>query len=199
MKCENLLLITWGTDDMAEYKGHTIKIVSVRNWFYACKLPYILNIPVVTSQKATDTPHPDRWLFIPFMKCFTGLVGAFTPEEVIFMLYMADRTRLREKGYDTLRSKRYYMENMEMGSRIFDKCVEKTTRMGLLERVPVSGMYDYLWHMDSYNRLVGILAELGNPFSTRAFCHRMFDVEKRTVASVSDEEVSQWKERHRKV
>ena len=66
------------------------------------------------------------------MKCFTGLVGAFTPEEVIFMLYMADRTRLREKGYDTLRSKRYYMENMEMGSRIFDKCVEKTTRMGLL-------------------------------------------------------------------
>lgn len=94
------------------------------------------------------------------MKCFTGLVGAFTPEEVIFMLYMADRTRLREKGYDTLRSKRYYMENMEMGSRIFDKCVEKTTRMGLLERVPVSGMYDYLWHMDSYNRLVGILAEL---------------------------------------
>ena len=111
------------------------------------------------------------------------------------MLYMADRTRLREKGYDTLRSKRYYMENMEMGSRIFDKCVEKTTRMGLLERVPVSGMYDYLWHMDSYNRLVGILAELG----TRAFCHRMFDVEKRTVASVSDEEVSQWKERHRKV
>lgn len=115
---------------------------------------------------------------IPFMKCFTGLVGAFTPEEVIFMLYMADRTRLREKGYDTLRSKRYYMENMEMGSRIFDKCVEKTTRMGLLERMPVSGMYDYLWHMDSYNRLVGILAELGNPFSTRAFCHRMFDVEK---------------------
>ena len=50
-----------------------------------------------------------------------------------------------------------------------------------------------------YNRLVGILAELGNPFSTRAFCHQMFDVEKRTVASVSDEEVSQWKERHRKV
>lgn len=42
-----------------------VGIVSVRNWFYACKLPYILNIPVVTSQKATDTPHPDRWLFIP--------------------------------------------------------------------------------------------------------------------------------------
>lgn len=136
---------------------------------------------------------------IPFMKCFTGLVGAFTPEEVIFMLYMADRTRLREKGYDTLRSKRYYMENMEMGSRIFDKCVEKTTRMGLLERVPVSGMYDYLWHMDSYNRLVGILAELGNPFFYQGILSSDVRCGKRTVASVSDEEVSQWKERHRKV
>lgn len=97
-----------------------------------------------------------------------------------------------------MRSKRYYMENMEMGSRIFDKCVEKTTRMGLLERVPVSGMYDYLWHMDSYNRLVGILAELGNPFLPG---HSVIGCSmwKRTVASVSDEEVSQWKERHRKV
>lgn len=33
LQSETLLLITWGTDDMAEYKGHTIKIVSVRNWF----------------------------------------------------------------------------------------------------------------------------------------------------------------------
>ena len=68
---------------------------------------------------------------IPFMKCFTGLVGAFTPEEVIFMLYMADRTRLREKGYDTLRSKRYYMENMEMGSADFRQVRGKDNAYGI--------------------------------------------------------------------
>lgn len=47
-----------------------------------------------TDMKGNDDK---RQHVIPFMKCFTGLVGAFTPEEVIFMLYMADRTRLREK------------------------------------------------------------------------------------------------------
>lgn len=134
---------------------------------------------------------------IPFLKCFSGLVGAFPPEEVIFMLYMADRTRLREKGYDTLRSKRYYMENMEMGSRIFDRCVAKTTRMGLLERVPVGGMYDYLWHMKAYDRLVRILAELGTSFCAKAFCRQTFDTEKRTVMSVSDGEIGKWKEKNR--
>ena len=78
---------------------------------------------------------------IPFLKCFSGLLGAFSPEEVIFMVYMAERTRLREKGYDTLRSKRYHMESMEIGSRLFDKCVKKATCMGLLKRVPLGGMY----------------------------------------------------------
>lgn len=131
---------------------------------------------------------------IPFLKCFSSLVGAFTPEEVIFMLYMADRARLREKGYDTLRSKRYYMENMKIGSRIFDKCVEKTTSMGLLERISVSGMYDYLWNMEAYGRLVRVLAELRTSFRIKAFCHQMFEVEKRTVMSVSDKDVRRWLE-----
>lgn len=49
--------------------------------------------------------NDEKVAVIPFLKCFSGLVGAFPPEEVIFMMYMADRTRLREKGYDTLRSK----------------------------------------------------------------------------------------------
>ena len=60
------------------------------------------SVPAVSVEMCIRDRH-----VIPFKKCFTGLVGAFTPEEVIFMLYMADRTRLREKGYDTLRSKRY--------------------------------------------------------------------------------------------
>ena len=135
---------------------------------------------------------------IPFLKCFSGLVGAFPPEEVIFMMYMADRTRLREKEYDTLRSKRYHMESMEIGSRLFDKCVKKATCMGLLKRVPLGGMYDYLWDMCAYDRLVKILAELKTSFCTKAFCRQVFDVEKRTVMSVSDKEVYRWKENGQK-
>lgn len=33
LKCDNLLLITWDTDEVTEYKGCTIKIESVREWF----------------------------------------------------------------------------------------------------------------------------------------------------------------------
>lgn len=33
LKCENLLLITWDTDEVAEYKGRMVKIVPVREWF----------------------------------------------------------------------------------------------------------------------------------------------------------------------
>ena len=135
---------------------------------------------------------------IPFLKCFSGLLGAFSPEEVIFMVYMAERTRLREKGYDTLRSKRYHMESMEIGSRLFDKCVKKATCMGLLKRVPLGGMYDYLWDMCAYDRLVKILAELKTSFCTKAFCRQVLDVEKRTVMSVSDKEVYRWKENGQK-
>ena len=143
--------------------------------------------------------NDEKVAVIPFLKCFSGLVGAFPPEEVIFMMYMADRTRLREKGYDTLRSKRYHMESMEIGLRLFDKCVRKATCMGLLKRVPLSGMYDYLWDMHAYDRLVRILAELKTSFCAKAFClSRCLMWKKRTVMSVSDKEVYLWKENGQK-
>ena len=37
------------------------------------------------------------------------MLGVFDPEEIVFMLYMADLSRLRGKGFDTLRSKRTHM------------------------------------------------------------------------------------------
>ena len=142
--------------------------------------------------------NDEKVVVIPFLKCFSGLVGAFPPEEVIFMMYMADRTRLREKGYDTLRSKRYHMESMEIGSRLFDKRVRKATCMGLLKRVPLSGMYDYFWVLHASDRLGRILAELKTSLCAKAFCRQVFDVEKRTVMSVSDKEVYRWKENGQK-
>lgn len=87
---------------------------------------------------------------------------------------------------------------MEIGLRLFDKCVRKATCMGLLKRVPLSGMYDYLWDMHAYDRLVRILAELKTSFCAKAFCRQVFDVEKRTVMSVSDKEVYLWKENGQK-
>lgn len=33
LKCNNLMLITWDTDEQVNYKGKDIKIISARNWF----------------------------------------------------------------------------------------------------------------------------------------------------------------------
>lgn len=33
LKCGNLLLITWDTEDAVEYKGYIVKITSVKKWF----------------------------------------------------------------------------------------------------------------------------------------------------------------------
>ncbi|UVV58198.1 hypothetical protein NXY28_18160 [Bacteroides thetaiotaomicron] len=70
----------------------------------------------------------------PFLKCYSRMLGVFDPEEIVFMLYMADLSRLRGKGFDTLRSKRTHMANTGIGSRLFDRCVRRMTALGLLER-----------------------------------------------------------------
>ena len=80
----------------------------------------------------------------PFFKCYSRMLGVFEPEEIVFMLYMADLSRLRGKGFDTLRSKKTHMVNTGIGSRLFDRCVRRMTALGLLERVPLKGMYDYV-------------------------------------------------------
>ena len=33
LNCENLLLITWDTEEILNYKGLLIKVVSVKDWF----------------------------------------------------------------------------------------------------------------------------------------------------------------------
>lgn len=33
LKCNNLILVTWDTDEQVNYKGKDIQIISARNWF----------------------------------------------------------------------------------------------------------------------------------------------------------------------
>lgn len=124
-----------------------------------------------------------------FIKCYAGMIGAFSSAEVVFMLYMSDLAFLRSKGYDTVRSKRRHMECTHIRSRKFDRCVEKMTRMGLLQRVPVGGMYDYLWNMDSYERLIEILSLTKDLGKLRTFCERVFEVEQRPVSSITNDDI----------
>lgn len=126
----------------------------------------------------------------PFCKMYKGLMMAFTPPESVFMIYMADLEALRGKFYNTLRSKKKHMGYTNIGYRQFDQCVEKTISMGLLDRVPKNGMYDYFWDMDSFRRLLEIVNSTNSYMALQEFCERVFVKEKRTVASVTPEEIT---------
>ena len=127
----------------------------------------------------------------PFLKCYSRMLGVFDPEEIVFMLYMADLSRLRGKGFDTLRSKRTHMANTGIGSRLFDRCVRRTTALGLLERVPLKGMYDYLWDRQAYERLIEILNAPTSALDARAVGRHLFVTMERNILSISNKEIEE--------
>lgn len=127
----------------------------------------------------------------PFLKCYSRMLGVFDPEEIVFMLYMADLSRLRGKGFDTLRSKRTHMANTGIGSRLFDRCVRRMTALGLLKRVPLKGMYDYLWDGRAYERLITILNAPASALDARTVGRQLFVSMERNILSISDKEIEE--------
>ena len=126
-----------------------------------------------------------------FLKCYIRMLGVFDPEEIVFMLYMAVLSRLRGKGFDTLRSKRTHMANTGIGSRLFDRCVRRMTALGLLERVPLKGMYDYLWDRQAYERLIEILNAPTSALDARAVGRHLFVTMERNILSISNKEIEE--------
>ena len=107
------------------------------------------------------------------------MLGVFDPEEIVFMLYMADLSRLRGKGFDTLRSKRTHMANTGIGSRLFDRCVRR------------KGMYDYLWDRQAYERLIEILNAPTSALDARAVGRHLFVTMERNILSISNKEIEE--------
>lgn len=129
-----------------------------------------------------------------FYKFYKGLMMAFDLPESAFMVYMADLDALRNLGHKTTRSLDAHLNHLGIGRRTFNRCVCKTIRMGLLERVPVDGMYDYFWDMQAYDRLVRIVSSTNSYVALRSFCKRVFDDDKRSVLSITEDEIYKLRE-----
>lgn len=127
----------------------------------------------------------------PFCKLYKGLMMAFKLPESAFMAYMADLNQLRDMGHNTIRPMKTHLNRIGIGRRTFEHCVEKTMRMGLLERVPVDGMFEYIWDMRVYNRLLRIVSSNNSYLVLQEFCAKVFDTERRSVMSVTDDEIRQ--------
>ena len=128
---------------------------------------------------------------MPFFNGKGRLRGFFAPKEGVFMRYMADLSRLRGKGFETLRSKRMHMANTGIGSRLFDRCVRRMTALGLLERVPLKGMYDYLWDGRAYERLIKIFNVPASALDARSVGRHLFVTLERNILSISDKEIEE--------
>ena len=129
-----------------------------------------------------------------FYQVYKGLTMGFGMYEAIFMAYMADLAERRNRGYVTAYGLKKHLEATGMGRRIFERCVSKTTRMGLLERVPVDSKYDYVWDMAAYRKLVGIVSGTNDFVRLHAFCDEMFEKRGLQVMSVTDDEIRRLKE-----
>lgn len=123
-----------------------------------------------------------------FYKAYKGLVMGFGMSEAAFMAYMANLAERRNRGYVTVCSLKTHLAATGMGRRTFERYVGRSMRMGLLERVPVDGKYDYIWDMTAYLRLVEILSATPNPVRLRAFCKEVFETQGRKVLSITDDE-----------
>lgn len=124
-----------------------------------------------------------------FYQVYKGLVMGFGMCEAVFMAYMADLDRLRRSGADTLSGLNAHLGATGMGRRSFERCARKAVRMGLLEKIPVDGRYDYVWNSTAYARLVEIVSTNTSYVVLREFCDRVFGTEGREVSSVTDNEV----------
>ena len=126
-----------------------------------------------------------------FYRFYKGLMMAFDLPESAFMVYMADLNTIRELSYNTLRPMSAHLGCLGIGRRSFERCIKKTTSMGLLKRVAVDGKYDYFWDMEAYDRLIQIVSTTTKYTVLREFCNKAFEKDKRTVMSITYDEIQE--------
>ena len=124
-----------------------------------------------------------------FYQVYKGLVMGFGPCEAVFMAYMADLDRLRMSGANTVFGLKMHLGITGMGRRTFERCIWKAVNMGLLERIPITGRYDYVWDRAAYGRLVEIVSSATSYTALREFCDRVFGAEHRKVLAITDNEI----------
>lgn len=148
-----------------------------------------LHLLFSNNKKITMTERQQKAPKAPFIKYYPHLSCMFDASEIIFILHMLDIAYIRSKGYNTVWSKGHLMKRMNIRLRTFDRCVKRMVEMELLDRLPQDGMYDYLWNTALYNRLLRIMSATRDIDRLREFCRKIFVEQKRSIQSVSEEEI----------
>lgn len=123
-----------------------------------------------------------------YAQCYLNLTRLFDPAEMIFIMNMHQMEYLRQIQPERKWSKAFLMKKMNLGEKVFDRCVRRLQKMELLI---VSPDYhpDYRWDTALYLRLVKILSATKDSDAIDEFCRRVFLEQGRSIASISDQEI----------
>lgn len=137
---------------------------------------------------------------LAFTKFYNIFFGIFSPDEVVFLLYVVNLHYLKKAGFSMVKSKPDHSLKCGMSSERLDMCVEKFSDMGLISvDKPKIGYYDYNLNKTNYQLLIDILAEIRNFSVAKKMCTKHFKVEKRTIDSITDDERDSWVEESKKL
>lgn len=130
---------------------------------------------------------------LAFTKFYNIFFGIFSPDEIVFLLYVVNLHYLWEAGFSTVKNKTDHSLKCGMSTERFDACAEKFSSMGLVAVLkPKVGLYNYAIDMNGYRKLVEMIADVRNFSVAKKMCTKFFKIEKRTIDSIDYEEIDEW-------
>lgn len=137
--------------------------------------------------------YPTRKNKVYFVKYPLCLSCLFSPTQTRFIAHMIEAEFLKSCGYNTDYSRKEWMRKMGLTEYSFDNAVKTLMEMGILSKrnnVLGNRVY-YSFDMDVYDQLIAILSATENIEKITHFCDTKFKQEKRTVESITAEEISE--------
>jgi len=137
---------------------------------------------------------------LAFTKFYNIFFGIFSPDEIVFLLYVVNLHYLTRAGFSTAKNKLDHSLKCGMSTDRFDACVEKFSSMGLIAVLkPKIGIFNYSIDMNDYKRLVQMIADVRHFSVAKKMCTKFFKIDKRTIESITYEEIDEWVEERKKI
>lgn len=124
-----------------------------------------------------------------FTKLHINLCYLFDHQEICFLMHLVHIDFVRSCGYNTAYGRDFMFKKFKMNMRVFQRCTNRFTEMGLLEKKRKGLHFDYLLNQKLYQRLLEIMCATNDVFVLTEFCEREFIKGSRTIESIRDSEI----------
>lgn len=126
--------------------------------------------------------------FVPF---YVNLSLLFDSAEVVFILHLVDMENMKRNGYNATWSRDFVLLKMNLGIRLFERCVKRLISIGLVSRILKGNKYIYTLDMELYEKLVGIFTITNDTYKIKSFCDTVFVKQKKNIQSITEEDLKE--------